>query len=463
MPARHGRKILIGLAALGMLVAAAVTAFFLVVPSAVERELIERARRHGIEIRPHKIRLLPSLVIIEKAELSLVGAPGLKAYAETIRVTLNKFEPRAVELDGVYCKLAGSIGSLALQFAEWTARYPETYGLPASATNVVIAWSSEENQRPWLQVEKGAVARAATGGSFRAERASVSGVDVGSVGAGWTTNEGSISIGFGETDLGRAPIRANFRQLSARPVVELVLEPTLIDKLAAPFAVQIPLRNVTASGRVQLQLENAAAEHEIDGDVTMKLVGFVPPHPPELDGFIFGDTTTFDSRLKIDKDRRLVTLSDSRVTAGAFTLAGGGSIVRQERHATIKLSLSGKLPCPALAGAAAESRLGRVLGQLVGAAARKAMQGSVKVTVDIDGDTRNLPAARVERRIGIGCGLKPLELPGLGELGKLSAQLPPLPSKLPELPDVKLELPSFSSEPAAPAPLAEGAQENGTR
>jgi hypothetical protein len=53
-------------------------------------------------------------------------------------------------------------------------------------------------------------------------------------------------------------------------------------------------------------------------------------------------------------------------------------------------------------------------------------EGSVSVEVKIEGDTRRLKEAKVERRIGVGCGLKPLTLDELRKLGELI----PLPEEL---------------------------------
>src|SRR5690606_24932783 len=105
---------------------------------------------------------------------------------------------------------------------------------------------------------------------------------------------------------------------------------------------------------------------------------------------------------------------------------------RHPDHAKIDLDLRGNLPCDSLAGAAAESELGKVLGKtlgkMAGQAAKKVIGGSVAVRVRIDADTRDLPGAKVTPSIGIGCGLKQLKIDI--ELPKL----PPLPSGIPALP-----------------------------
>jgi hypothetical protein len=157
----------------------------------------------------------------------------------------------------------------------------------------------------------------------------------------------------------------------------------------------------------------------------------VPPHPPELDGFVFGNETSFETRLGIPPDYRTLTLTQSRVKAGSFVLTGGGSVHRYDGFARAWLDLRGQLPCASLASAMAESTLGRVLGPLLGRTAELAVKGSVAVVVQVDADTRNLAGAKVVRTLGMGCGLRLLGLPGIGQLDL--GKLPPLP-KLEELP-----------------------------
>jgi len=119
-------------------------------------------------------------------------------------------------------------------------------------------------------------------------------------------------------------------------------------------------------------------------------------------------------------------------------------------------------------GAAAETRLGMAIGQWVRRAAEAALQGSVGVTVKLSADSRNIEDAKMARIIGIGCGLKPLKLPGfediqlpaLGTLPPLNKILPPLPAKLPSI--LPAKLPSIpTSLPKLPASW--GVTTKGTR
>jgi hypothetical protein len=348
-------------------------------------------------------------------------------------VHLTGLEPERIELSGVYLQLEGSVAALALELTEWSKDFPRVYSLPLGATGMNIAWRSAPGQSPWLVMEGGRVLHTDDGGSFQADRAMVSGASLGTVGAQWKADQSTVALGLGRPDLEKAPVRVRIQHTQARPSADITLVPTDITELADPFGVKIPLQSVIASGGAHLEFQPEQGQDLITGTLQIQLKGFVPPHPVELDGFIFGDVTTFSSKFVISKDRRVVTLQDVEVTAAKFKLKGTGSITRMSDHAQIQLDLHGSLPCAALAGAVAESRLGQLLGQLAGqlagSAARQWTIGSVAISVRIDADSRDLAGARVDRRIGVGCGLRPIEIPGL-DLSKLPALPPGVPSSL---------------------------------
>jgi hypothetical protein len=342
-----------------------------------------------------------------------------------------------------------------VELAAWSKRFPATYALPLSASRVTVSWLPEPGV-PWLEVKGGTLAKTAVSTVFNADTVSIQGKPVGKVGASWTASSSALAIGLGEPDLDKAPLKVSV-DIEQRPTVKFTLAPIALERLAGPFAIELPVDNVTASGEVELSFASPEAPLPADGSAHVALEGFVPPHPVELSGFIFGNVTTFDTKLGINDDMSIVTLHDSVVKAGKFELTGAGTIVRKPDHATVRMALGGKLPCPALAGAAAESRLGHLLGaaagKLAGAAARQLVRGTVSVQVDIEGDTRKLKEAKVERKIGVGCGLKPLTLEELKKLGALV----PLPEELSVLADElakntpPLALPPPSALPKFPA------------
>jgi len=148
--------------------------------------------------------------------------------------------------------------------------------------------------------------------------------------------------------------------------------------------------------------------------------------------------------------------------------------VREGLDAKVDFDLKGALPCDALAGAAAESRLGQLLGRASGKQGKRTataiVVGTVSVEVGIKASTRDLPNAKLTQKIGVGCGLRPLsfaelialtpnakDLQAIGnEVGKKLEDigkdlgLPPVPSgfALPPLPT--LEFPDPKAQPEGP-------------
>jgi len=120
--------------------------------------------------------------------------------------------------------------------------------------------------------------------------------------------------------------------------------------------------------------------------------------------------------------------------------------------------LNGELPCSALAGVEAESRLAKLLGGALagkaGKLAEKLVNGSVHVGLKLSADTRQLSAAHIERTIGVGCGLHPLSLAELGKL--LPADVTELLKNLPALPSDLSNLPGLSGLPSSLPPLPSG-------
>jgi len=286
----------------------------------------------------------------------------------------------------------------------------------------------------------------------------------------------SVALGFGEPELAKAPVRLDAEQ-TPKPKVTLTLAPVPLERLAGPFAMALPVKDVIGSGTVTFDFASRDSMIPTNGHARLELRGYVPPHPVELDGFVFGDVTVLETDLGFGAGQGDIALENTSVTAGRFALKGTGRVTREELAARVKLDLRGALPCDALASAAAESRLGKLLGRAAGKkagiAALHLVGGSVGVRVQVDATTADIPGATVERSIGVGCGLKPLSLEDLRELGDLlfrgdlsklpedlgkllppgtlpvPSRLPPIPSGFPSAFRIPTELPVPPPRPSA--------------
>jgi hypothetical protein len=279
-------------------------------------------------------------------------------------------------------------------------------------------------------------------------------VDLGKVGAGFAREASAIALGFGESDLAKAPFRIEVSPNATPPTAKFTLAPIAAERLAKPLGMPLPISGVVVSSTTNLAFPTGPAEGSVNGSTTVTLKGYVPPHPFELDGFIFGDTTTFDTKLSMPAIRDRITLTDAQLKAGKFELHGDGLLIRGSDHSEATLNLKGELPCSALAAVEAESRLATILTHdlnvKAGQLAEKLVNGTVTVGLKASLDTRNLAAARVDRTIGVGCGLHPLSLAELSKL--LPADVNAFLQSLPALPGGLANLPSISSSGAITLP-----------
>lgn len=441
------------------------------VPRYITREAVRRAREHGIELELGTLDYGWEWASISNAKARLVGVNGVLLRIDQLVVDLDVTNVTRLDFFGLGVEADGSLPALLLDVSAWTKRFPSAYALPLSARKVSVAWRPEAGQPPWLEIADATVATSPAGTVVVAEHTKVAGIDIGRSGTNWTAKASSVALGLGESELEKAPLRLDAELSVPKPRVGVTLAPIALARLAGPFAVALPVQGVTVSSTLALEFASREAALPESGHVKMTLDGWIPPHPPELDGFVFGRTTTVESKLTFAPDGKTLTLSDTSVTAGRFVLKGGGILTREPEELKVALALDGALPCDALAAAAAESRLGRLLGRLSGQKggklAKQVVGGTVAVRVTVEGTTKDLAGAKVNRTLGIGCGLRPLTLEDLRALGdtllatdlaKLSSELekmtglpkgslpvpPPLPSGLPALPPPRFPvLPEF--------------------
>lgn len=463
------RWLLVSAILAALLLGAAAIVLLVLLPRYVERKVLSTAEAQGVSLTPEDISFGWGWVQLTQVKVSLDKVRTVEMQVGRIDVALDGVTPLSIDLTNVDGLVIGSLTNVGLELSEWTQAHPSAYSLPLSAKNVHVRFVEPAGTPPWLEVSGGELTRTKNGGVFAAQHTRFVGVDLGTVGAGFAREASTIALGFGEADLGKAPFRVEVSPSAANPSARFVLAPTTADRLAKPFGLGVALSSVSGvvvSSETSITFAGGAARGTISGLTNVTLKGWVPPHPVELDGFIFGDTTTFDTKFTLPSTRDRITLSESRLKAGKFELTGDGSISRGSDHSEATLRLGGDLPCSALAGAQAESRLGKLLGATLagkaGKLAEKLVAGSVHVGLELSADTRQLSAARIDRSIGVGCGLHPLSLAELSKLlgtdvNELLKSLPTLAtdlSKLPALPGVPSNLPPLpSGVPALPTTI----------
>ncbi len=474
MKRSHGLLVALGIIVVG--VGAILFGIRVYLPRYIEKRVVAEAAARGIALTPGEIGFGFGWVQLTGATAKLAGAPSFEAKLGLVDVQLKDFEPTQVQVSDVQVGVSGSLPRVLLELGEWTKNHPDAFAAPLIASRVSVRVAEAPATAPWLELSGGFLTRTVAGAAFSAQSCKLSGFELGKVGAGFTTTGGDVSIGFGDQHAQAAPLRLDASvDPKGAAKVSVVLTPTKLGLLGKGLGIPLPLPDVIASGNVELAFPPGLTGGEVTGKLSSSLKGFVPPHPPELDGFVFGDLTTFDTDLRIDATRNRVTLTNAKVKAAKFELNGGGSVLREGRDASVDLDLKGALPCDALAGAAAESRLGQLLGRVSGKQGKRTalalVRGDVSVEVGIKANTKDLLNAKLTQKIGVGCGLRPLSLAELislapnakdlqaigGEVGKkLEAigkelGLPPVPTGLALPPLPTFSLPDPQSKPSTPA------------
>jgi len=463
----NGKRWLLVSAILGaLLLGAAAIVLLVLLPRYVERKVLSAAEAQGVSLTPEDISFGWGWVQVTQVKVTLDKVRTVEMQIGRIDVALDGLTPLSIDLTNVDGLVVGSITNVGLELSEWTKSHPSAYSLPLSAKNVHVRFVEPAGTPPWLEVLGGELTRTKNGGVFAAQHTRFVGVDLGTVGAGFAREASTIALGFGEADLSKAPFRVEVSPGGATPSARFVLAATPAERLAKPFGLGLQVSGVVVSSETTIAFAGGAAAGTISGLTNVTLKGWVPPHPFELDGFIFGDTTTFDTKFALPSTRDRITLSESRLKAGKFELTGDGLISRGSDHSEATLRLGGDLPCSALAGVQAESRVGKLLGATLagkaGKLAEKLVGGSVHIGLELSADTRQLSAARINRTIGVGCGLHPLSLAELSKLlgtdvNELLKSLPALPAdlaNLPPLPGIPSNLPPFpSGVPALPTAI----------
>lgn len=404
---------------------------------AILRFLIKReALARGVELEFETMTIGRGWLRLRDASMTLTGVPGFQAKVGRTRVTWEGLFPEdisRIEAQTVVAKAEGSVADLALDFSEWAKDHPDAFRIPVVAVEISAEWRERAGDKPWLGLSGGSLTPAQNAVAFHATGASVEGVSIGPIGGVWASSGGVISLGFGKPSLADAPVRIDIRPKAEPPTADILLRPVTMADLGSPMGLKLPTEKAKLEGTAKITLLEREGKDVVEGTVAMTLHGWIPPHPKELGGLVFGDRTVFGSAFKLSEDRKTVTLSDALVTAGAFKLKGSGSIERKGDYGVARMDMAGAIPCSDVARSAAAAHFGSAAGAFAGGVAKGIMEGSIAVSVKIEADTRDLAGAKITQGVGVGCGIK-----GLPQI-----KLPPLPSfKLPapgELP----ELPGF--------------------
>jgi hypothetical protein len=456
--------ILFGLFSVAIIAIAVVLA--IAIPRWVEGQVHTQAKARGFEIQAGEISFGWQWVQISDATISLIGVPEMTSKVGVIDVQLSGFEPQRVTVNRVAVDAAGDLLKLATALESWRSAHAKDLHEPLAMKPFTLRAATSKGAPPVVLLDGGELTLASDRVTSRATSFTAFGHALGGVTLLREPDHVRVGFTLGQSALENPTLSLEQTGASAR-AFHLALAPIPLAKLGAALGVELPLAETVLSGTLDVNTTGAITPlSHFSGRADFTLKGYIPPHPIELDGFVFGDSTTLSSKFEVEPELLRVRFSELAVKAGSFELKGEGELrLEALDHGRLTASLRGSLPCAALAAAAAQSRLGQALGRLTGKAALQTLSGGVGVRVAVDADTRELEKARVLKTITPGCGLKPLtlaELQALGELAPgaldpavlrdLDALLKgPLPT-LPNLgPGLNLKLPALPRFPALPS------------
>jgi hypothetical protein len=251
----------------------------------------------------------------------------------------------------------------------------------------------------------------------------INNVEVGPLAFVFRNQEHQLELGWGKT-LEESSWTLVYRDGTDGTGLAVAVKPMELGSLLTRLGQTAPLDSyakASLGGTLSAHLDPESAK--LTGKLSVSLTGIVPPLPEELKGYTFKNQTELLASFESDVLFTNTEITVLQLNNGAVRLLGNGQIERTGMTARLRADLSTQLDCGTLAqGYTSDALGGSNLGQWAQRAAAKSMRGSVAVRVQLDADSANLADAKVVKKIGVGCGLKPLSVVELLALG-----LPPPP------------------------------------
>jgi hypothetical protein len=258
--------------------------------------------------------------------------------------------------------------------------------------------------------------------SVRTESTRLGAFDLGPVEFAFRSQDGVFEVGWGKT-LVESTWRVAYQTKTEADYVRLSFQPLSIEGLmqrVGQNAAPPELAKAKVAGYIQGSRERSSGKTA--GALNLTVSEFSPPFPQELKGYRFSDTTTLRADFVVDPLWFSAELRGIELRNGDVSLTGHGRLERELLSIRLRADLAAFLDCVTLAKGYATDTLGGELGQWGVRNAPKAIRGGVTVRLQIDADSSHLDRAKIVRQLGVGCGLKPMSLVDLLNLG-----LPPLP------------------------------------
>jgi len=415
---------LLGFASLGVIVFGFGSILFVRhLEGLVLEQTLKLAERRGILLEPPKLALHLEHAVFGELRFTLVGLPEVRGRVASATLHYPGFTPKRLTLRQVAVEIKGEPESLLPRLLAFQARNATVpSGLALEVPGVELDFTDTTGRLGTLRGREVRLTQRGEDTVLSMSRFESTWLRTDALTLRISPHAQGFLVVLGDEPT-RAPLRLLVHEDKERTRVELSWPKLRVDEVAA--ALQLPpvpamLRTVAGSGVLTVDVPKRAAS--ITGHLALQVEGVVVPHPPELAGFDFGKSLQIVSNFSVDREVSQAELSAVKLSAGAFTLRGHGRLRRKGWTVGAQLDLGTRLSCSELAAGLAATHLGAEVGAWARRNARRAVSGAVDVRVQLEADSTRLEQAKVVRRLGIGCGLRPMSLEEL-----LEFELPPLP------------------------------------
>ncbi len=389
----------------------------------VHRPLIEwwirrEALKRGVQLDFAGLSITPGHIVLRQTQVLLVGVPGLQAGFVELAIDLQGVEPTQIVASDAVVDVTDPIEQVYVALESFAVKHADTLHLPVRAQGDVRFGVPSS---PWMSLS--GTADAAGDGDVRFDGTlKVAQTNLGKLKL-HRAKEGMVDAEFAlpvtdkpllklSVDVGKHPKDKPLLKLSVdvgkRPLeAKVSVASVKVEDVCRAF--NVPLPTGFAGAFVEGNLSLFVADKPADmhrGSASFLVSGWVPPHPRELDGIVYGRDTKLGATFEVPSDLGEMRITKASVEAGALRLAGGGNVVRDGLSARIKLDLSGNVACSELGASAIGSYVSGFMGDVLRGVARMGVGGTVKTRVLVDVDTKALDKAKVDQAVDIGCRLR---------------------------------------------------------
>ena len=418
------------LAVLVVLIGAAGAFLYTHLDQIVRTVIVSRAEAHGVTLEFETLEVVRHGLAVESATMGKVkvtteALPGVDIEADQLDVAISGFSPTGAVLSGLRAKIAAA-PKVKLSAKRATVTITDFAPSATELENLVLTADD-----PGALIDLTDVTSA---GPFTAVKTTIKGAHLEITRIAPALPESLVIDADAVQRDGKKTILVGVK--TRLPLIGLPLELARLElsKEGASMSIQVPsypeLTLVVADrgAKIDATLSNVPADllaeklgwsrppnfsltastsitigvAGVTGTYKATLAHYVPPHPIELNGIVFGDATEATGGFALDGTE--LALSDVVVSAGVLKLKGKGKAsIANAGHA--ELTLDGAVGCTELAASAVGAHLGLGAGFLTGQIAQGHLTGTVAVHLGVVLDGKDAAHPEVHPSAFLHCGV----------------------------------------------------------